>query len=650
MKPINFSNSNNQRIAAIKQPNPTLRALALGLALAGCGVQAFAATTYTMTDLSQDLIGTTPANTYPLGMYEAGALNNKGQVFGHALSVQNTPVGTTLYGYRILTSLIYNSADKTWTDVSTLADGTPFLGRGPFNSNGQLLGWTAGMNEGLLPPDISKPINMYIRNADGTVLTVEPVTNYTVGAANYSGININAFNDSGAFAADVVGPYQWLTASVYGATRSGYIGNLNNGNVTSGNIKPIGSLMLKGELYDDTNTTDINAKNQAVGYSKPTFAGQYHAFVSIATGLKDLHSPAMPFDYSQAFQINDSGFAIGFYQFANSLVNGVFTNTITHAIVWDTSAGKYTDMGSTDPKTTSAFHAINNSGQVLGYEKTFNGIRLPVPPRNRLGPEGVVAGSVHWLVGDINGGGLQDLNTLITNKPIGANVSGTVDINNAGQILAYITDSANNRHVVLLTPATLPDVIPVAPSNLTTVATSSTQINLTWADNANNETAQYVERCAGAGCTNFAQVASLAANVTSYSDTSLTAGTSYSYRVRAHGAAGDSAYSNTATVSTTAATNTAPAAPSNLISSATTMNQVVLAWADNAINELSYLIERCKGASCANFAQVARVGANVTTYSNAGLSRNTSYSYRVRAANAKGKSAYSNTLSVKTLP
>jgi len=37
----------------------------------------------------------------------------------------------------------------------------------------------------------------------------------------------------------------------------------------------------------------------------------------------------------------------------------------------------------------------------------------------------------------------------------------------------------------------------------------------------------------GAGCTNFAQVASFAATTTTYNDTGLTAGTSYSYQVQA---------------------------------------------------------------------------------------------------------------------
>ena len=68
----------------------------------------------------------------------------------------------------------------------------------------------------------------------------------------------------------------------------------------------------------------------------------------------------------------------------------------------------------------------------------------------------------------------------------------------------------------------------------------------------------------------------------------------------------------------------------------------------NAGNETGFKIERCAGASCGNFVQIATVGANVKNYSNPALKRNTSYRYRVRAYNGSGDSAYSNLASAKT--
>jgi predicted phage tail protein len=136
--------------------------------------------------------------------------------------------------------------------------------------------------------------------------------------------------------------------------------------------------------------------------------------------------------------------------------------------------------------------------------------------------------------------------------------------------------------------------------------------------------------------------------VTSYSNTGLTASTSYSYRVRAYNAAGDSGYSNTASAVTQAAP-ALPAAPTSLVATAVSRSQINLTWTDNATNEDGFKIERCKGSTCTNFAQIATVGANVTSYSNTGLSSNTSYRYRVRAYNATGNSGYSNIAKAATL-
>jgi len=90
-----------------------------------------------------------------------------------------------------------------------------------------------------------------------------------------------------------------------------------------------------------------------------------------------------------------------------------------------------------------------------------------------------------------------------------------------------------------------------APSGLTATAVGTTGINLAWTDNATNETGFRVDRCSGAGCTNFAQVGTnLAANTAAYSDAGLTASTSYSYRVRAFSATDSSAWTPTATATT----------------------------------------------------------------------------------------------------
>jgi LmbE family N-acetylglucosaminyl deacetylase len=92
---------------------------------------------------------------------------------------------------------------------------------------------------------------------------------------------------------------------------------------------------------------------------------------------------------------------------------------------------------------------------------------------------------------------------------------------------------------------------PAAPSGLTATATSSSQINLAWVDNATNETGYSIERSTDG--TTFTVVATLGANVTTYANTGLAAATTYSYRVRAANSAGTSAYSNTATATTSAA-------------------------------------------------------------------------------------------------
>src|SRR5271157_271431 len=92
--------------------------------------------------------------------------------------------------------------------------------------------------------------------------------------------------------------------------------------------------------------------------------------------------------------------------------------------------------------------------------------------------------------------------------------------------------------------------LPAAPTNLQATAISSSQVNLTWTNNAPDATAIRVEYLP-AGSTNFTDIGA-AATLTSTGITNLQPNTTYSFRVRAQNSAEYSAYSNVATVMTQA--------------------------------------------------------------------------------------------------
>jgi hypothetical protein len=92
--------------------------------------------------------------------------------------------------------------------------------------------------------------------------------------------------------------------------------------------------------------------------------------------------------------------------------------------------------------------------------------------------------------------------------------------------------------------------IPNPPSGLTATAASSSQVKLSWTDNSSNETGFEVKRATDSGFTqNVVWIGSIQG--TTYANTGLNPSTTYYYKVRAQGAAGDSAYSSSVSVTTT---------------------------------------------------------------------------------------------------
>ena len=221
-----------------------------------------------------------------------------------------------------------------------------------------------------------------------------------------------------------------------------------------------------------------------------------------------------------------------------------------------------------------------------------------------------VAGALALLASISNPGIAADVYSLYNQVKTAGNSNWTDDSGDG--IQEPLLDVSN---AAIFNPALVPGTggaPPAVPGSLSATAVSSTQINLTWADSDSTEQGFKIERCTGVDCSDFAQIGTVVANVTSYSNTVLAASTSYSYRVRAYNAAGDSGYSGTASAVTHAAP-APPAAPTNLTATAVSKSQIDLTWTDNASNETGFYIERCKGATCTNFARIATVGEDVTS-------------------------------------
>ncbi len=83
---------------------------------------------------------------------------------------------------------------------------------------------------------------------------------------------------------------------------------------------------------------------------------------------------------------------------------------------------------------------------------------------------------------------------------------------------------------------------PNPPTSLNVVSTTSTTITLGWTDQSQIETGYEVQR--KTATTSFAKVGEAAANATQYTDSGLTEGTPYEYRVRALGSVNNSAWSS----------------------------------------------------------------------------------------------------------
>ena len=185
------------------------------------------------------------------------------------------------------------------------------------------------------------------------------------------------------------------------------------------------------------------------------------------------------------------------------------------------------------------------------------------------------------------------------------------------------------------------NIFPAVPSDLTAAVFSATRIDLSWTDKSSNEDGFRIERKTGAVGT-WSQIASVASNIASYSNTGLSGSTQYFYRVRAYNLAGNSVYSNEDNATTLTAD-----APSGLTATAVSSSRIDLNWTDNSNIETGFRIERKTGVG-GTYAQIDSVGLDLETCSDTGLSVSTTYYYRVISFNGGGDLGQSNEASATT--
>lgn len=190
---------------------------------------------------------------------------------------------------------------------------------------------------------------------------------------------------------------------------------------------------------------------------------------------------------------------------------------------------------------------------------------------------------------------------------------------------------------------------PISPTGLVANISpngAGVQVNLSWTANAINTTAYVLGRTGGTGT--FTTVSLLGRTNNTYTDTEVTIGATYVYSVYAvNGAA-------VATVPTTLSVTvrTPPATPTNVTATNITQTTVTLNWLPGTGFSNIQIYYSQNGSTWTLF---YTTGPAVTSKTLAGLSRNTTYFFRIRADLTYSTIAYSNfapapPIQIKTLP
>lgn len=219
------------------------------------------------------------------------------------------------------------------------------------------------------------------------------------------------------------------------------------------------------------------------------------------------------------------------------------------------------------------------------------------------------------------------------------------------QAYAYCFDPSSTTNTTSTTCSTVDIADTTAPSAPTGLSAtpSGTTVSLNWNDNDSSEVVSYyyVYRSTTSGFSVGNSYEIGTATASAYSDTGLSQGTTYYYKVTAvDPSLNESSASSQA--SATIVDTTAPSAPTG-VSCTTTSSTVSLDWSDNAASDgvSSYNIYRSTTSGfTASSSNKIKSGQTSSSYTNSSLSSSTTYYYKITAVD--GSSNESSTSSQET--
>ena len=187
-----------------------------------------------------------------------------------------------------------------------------------------------------------------------------------------------------------------------------------------------------------------------------------------------------------------------------------------------------------------------------------------------------------------------------------------------------------------------------APTNLVAIKSvaDTTNVDLSWADSSSNELGFVIQRALGdTNATSYSNIDTVGANVTMYTDTTVSDTTTYTYRVYAYTADAVSGYSNKAQITT------AVPVELTLFTANISDGKVILNWQTaTEINNSGFSIQR--SSDNVSFTEIAFIRGHGTTtdksvYSytdNSALSGK--YYYRLKQVDFNGSYSYTSSVEV----